>query len=269
MRRRPDVNSHFGIIDMASFEKDRFYWYKAYFPTFNPPPPPLPPPPSATATNLYIFPYWSGWTPGSTVNVWAFANAASVELFLNGASLGKQTMPQYSHVEWNVPYTPGSLQAVARDASGNTLAVAYQNTTGAPAALQVSIRDGVGSTLYAGCQDAALIQVYVVDSDGNVVPTANNTVTFSVSGPATYAGASNGDPACLVNNKSPSRPAFHGKLLGVVLGPNAGASGTVVVTATSPGLAGGSVSIPVYPGPPPSSDASASKWCHTEPFPQA
>ena len=32
----PDVNSHFGILDIAGFEKDRFYWYLAHFPSYKP-----------------------------------------------------------------------------------------------------------------------------------------------------------------------------------------------------------------------------------------
>jgi beta-galactosidase len=40
----PDVNSHFGIVDLAGFEKDRFYWYQSWF---------LP-----NVTNLYLFPHW-------------------------------------------------------------------------------------------------------------------------------------------------------------------------------------------------------------------
>lgn len=61
-----------------------------------------------------------------------------------------------------------------------------------------------------------VLQVAVVDAAGTVVPTASDVVTFTVSGPATLVGTANGDPSCLVNNLSPSRPAFHGLVLGVL-----------------------------------------------------
>ncbi len=62
-------------------------------------------------------------------------------------------------------------------------------------------------------------QVEVIDAAGNVVPTASDVVTFSVTadlGAGYLQGTANGDPSCLVNNLSPSRPAFHGLVLGVV-----------------------------------------------------
>ncbi len=68
-----------------------------------------------------------------------------------------------------------------------------------------------------------------MDSNGAVVPTASDLVTFAVSGPGSLVGTANGDPSCLVNNLSPSRPAFHGLVLGVVLtGDEAGLVGAVV-----------------------------------------
>ncbi len=63
------------------------------------------------------------------------------------------------------------------------------------------------------------MQVEVVDAAGNVVPTASNLVTFTVQadeGAGSLVGTANGDPSCLVNNLSPSRPAFHGLVLGVL-----------------------------------------------------
>ena len=56
-----------------------------------------------------------------------------------------------------------------------------------------------------------------MDSAGNVVPNGDNEVTFSLSGAGTIAGTANGDPTCHVNNKSPSRPAFHGLVSAVIL----------------------------------------------------
>jgi beta-galactosidase len=72
-----------------------------------------------------------------------------------------------------------------------------------------------------------------------MVPTANTSITFAVSGPGKMAGADNGDPIDLTAWSSPTRKAFNGKALLVV--QSTGTPGQVVVTATSSGLTAGSV----------------------------
>lgn len=244
----PDINSHFGILDIAGFEKARTHWYRAWFAQPSPP-------------ELFILPHWD-WdaATNSTIDVWVYSNADAVELVVNGASQGRQVMQRYSHVQWTVAYAPGSVQALAYvNGTAQPVAVAWRNTTGSPAALVASIKDGVGATLYAGCADVALVAVAVVDASGAVVPTAVNNVTFSVSGPATLAGTGNGDPACHTNDKSAMRPAYHGLVLAVIAGGTT--PGSVTVTATSPGLTPSSVVIPVA-----APDATVSSaWCHLEP----
>jgi len=260
----PDVNSHFGILDLCLFEKDRTYWYKANFPSFNPLPPNMNPiPDSYSATTVHILPNTWNWNNGDKVDIWVFANAPQVELIVNGNSLGKKPLTRFSHAEWDaVPYAPGSVQAIAYDSNGNMLADTWQNTTGAPVALRATIRDNIGTTLYAGCYgDAALVMVDVIDSNGLVVPTANNVITFTTTGPANFAGTCNGDPADLTNNKVNYRPAYHGKAMGVILGPDASAAGsTITVTVSSPGLTSSQVQIPVV-----APDSTVGHWCHNGP----
>lgn len=245
----PDINSHFGILDIAGFPKDRFYWYRSWFARPTPTP------------ELWLFPHWN-WD-GQTFNlpIWAYSNADEVELFVNGKSAGRKTMPTYGHVEWDgVTYSSGSLHAVAYASGSNVpLAEVWRNTTGPASALRISVKDGVGSTLVAGCQDVALVQVEVIDSNGLVVPNASNNVTFSVTGPAAFAGSGNGDPACHTNDKSPTRPAFHGLVLAVVAGGQV--PGTVTVTASSPGLPSVSVTIQQVAQP----AGFSTYWCHSGP----
>ena len=109
----PDVNSHFGTLDIAGFEKDLFYWYKAHFPA-----------PDAPGTGMvHLLPHWN-WVPASAsapshltpcagrcsvaaggalgVDVWAYSNGATVELFVNGESMGAAppVAGNLSHFEW-------------------------------------------------------------------------------------------------------------------------------------------------------------------------
>ena len=105
-----------------------------------------------------------------------------------------------------------------------------------------------------GCNDVALVEVNVVDANGLVVPSAANEVTLTVDdgkagGALVFVGGGNGDPACHVSDKSRTRPAFHGKLLGVYATSPAATSqsraGTATVTAASPGLTPGTVDVQV------------------------
>jgi beta-galactosidase len=244
----PDINSHFGILDIAGFPKDRFYWYQAWFA-------------QPAVPVLHVFPHWNWNASTSTVDVWVYSNANEVELFVNGVSAGRKPSATYAHVEWSaVPYAPGFLQAVAYVNGSNTpVAVAFRNTTGTASALLISIKDGIGEQLVAGCADVALVQVQVVDSNGLVVPDASNNITFSVTGPATVAGTGNGDPACHTPDKSSTRPAYHGYVLAVIQGGTS--AGTVTVQASSPGLSTVSLQIPTALPP----VGFSEYWCHLEP----
>ena len=75
-------------------------------------------------------------------------------------------------------------------------------------------------------------------------------------------GSGNGDPSCQVNNKSPTRPAYHGLALGVIGSGNA--TGTITVQVSSPGLTSASVEIEVKAQDPTAKDFSE-KWCWTGP----
>jgi beta-galactosidase len=253
--------SHFGIMDLTGFWKDRTHWYASWFPTYNKGPDYVL---KAEEIHLHAFPHWN-WQPGDKVDIWAYSNAASVELLVNGKSQGKQTMEKFGHVEWkSVAFEKGNYQAVAYDSSGKAVATKQVNTTSAAVSLRATIRDGVGETLYAGCNDFGLVQVEVLDADGQLCPDPDNTddinVTFAVSGTPTawVEGSGNGDPSCLVNNKSPTRPAYHGLALGVIGAGNA--TGTITVPATAPGLKSSTVTMKVVKADP-AAPGFSEKWC--------
>ena len=212
----PDVNSHFGIMDMCGFPKDNYYYYQAAWK-----PEPI----------VHLLPHWN-WAgkEGQPVRVVAFSNCDSVELFLNGHSLGRKPMPRNEHLDWDVPYAPGTLSA--KGYHGETVAAATTvETTGAPASLRLSTDR---TTLTADGEDVTPIKVEVLDASGRVVPTANNPVAFQLKGAGHLAGVGNGDPGDHDPDQGSSRKAFNGLCLVIV-----GASekpGDIQLTATAPGL---------------------------------
>lgn len=194
----PARSSYFGIIDLAGFPKDAYYLYQSEW-THKP--------------VLHIFPYWN-WQPGEVVDVWAYYNDADeVELYLNGKSLGvRRKNGDQLHVIWRVKYQPGILKAVSRK-NGKVVLTREIRTAGKPVKIELMPdRD----TINANGDDLSFITAKIVDADGNLVPYANNLITFSISGAGTIAGTNNGYEADLESFKDHQHKAYNGLCLVVV-----------------------------------------------------
>jgi beta-galactosidase len=126
------------------------------------------------------------------MDVRALSNCEEVELFLNGQSLGKQTMKKDSELKWKVKYAPGTLSAKGYK-NGQLVAETKVETTGAPAAVQLTPDR---SAINADGEDVSVFTVAVTDAQGRVVPVAENMIHFELSGPGKILGVGNGDPSC-------------------------------------------------------------------------
>jgi beta-galactosidase len=232
--RWPCINSHFGILDMCGFEKDLFYYYRAWW---------------SGEPTLHLFPHWN-WAgkEGQEIEVWCFSNLDSVELFVNGTSAGSQTVTANSHLMWKVPYAPGMIEARGTKAGKSSL-TAKRETTGAPA--KIVLRPD-RPTIAADGEDVSNVEVQVVDAQGRIVPTAGHEITFTVSGAGRILGIGNGDPSCHESDRpvhgadAPSggmakRSAFNGLCMAIVQATKN--AGDIRVEASSPGLAGATVMI--------------------------
>jgi beta-galactosidase len=213
----PEINSNFGILDMCGFPKDNYYYLQSWW---------------TDQPVLHLMPHWN-WKgkEGSEIRVVCFSNASRVELFLNGQSLGTKDMPRLGHIEWKVAYAPGTLSAVGYDAQGGRVSSTKVVTTGAPASLRLSTDRTV---LAADGEDVQPVKVEVLDAQGNVVPTADDLVSFAVTGAGHVAGVGNGNPSDHDPDKASYRHAFNGLCM-VVVGAGEKA-GSITVVATSPGL---------------------------------
>ncbi len=215
--RWPCINSHFGIFDMCGFPKDNNYYYQSWW---------------KTQPVLHLMPHWN-WPgkEGQDIRVVAFSNCARVELFLNGESLGVKAMPRNERLEWWVKYAPGRLSAKGYDATGQAIAADSVETTGVPAALRVSTER---PTLAADGEDVAPVRVEVLDDRSRVVPTADNLVTFQVTGAGSVGGVGNGNPSDHDPDQASYRHAFNG--LCMVLVRAGEKPGEIYLIATAPGL---------------------------------
>lgn len=231
----PNINSHFGVMDMCGFPKNLYYYYQSWW-TDN--------------DVLNIAPHWN-WPvkwgePAKQVDVWVNSNADNVELFLNGKSLGKKDMPRNGHLQWTVTYAPGILQAIAYK-KGKKLTARVETTT-APAEIVLT---PYKTTMLADGKDATVMNVSIIDREGREVPDANNMIRFNISGPGKIIGVGNGDPSSHEADKCTEgawqRSAFNGKCQVIVQSDKT--SGLVKFEASSPGLQSGSTDIiTVSPG---------------------
>ncbi|HEX9058977.1 MAG TPA: glycoside hydrolase family 2 TIM barrel-domain containing protein [Clostridia bacterium] len=208
----PSKSSYFGIVDTCGFPKDIYYFYQSKW---------------TTKPMVHILPHWN-WSSGTNVEVWAYSNCDSVELFLNGTSLGSKSVGTSLHLSWNVPWAAGTLRA--KGTKGGT--VVYDEVVTAGAASKVQLKPD-RTTVAADGKDLIYIETDITDANGVVVPTAANNVNFSISGPGTIVGVDNGNAPSTEPYKANSRKAFSGKCL-VIIQPTK-TSGTIVVTANSSG----------------------------------
>ncbi|MGK6321662.1 beta-galactosidase GalA [Sphingomonas sp. DT-51] len=212
----PTVSSFFGIMDLCGFPKTAYDVHRAHW--------------VDDAAVVAIAPHWT-WPgrEGQAIRVLVMSNAEEVTLSLNGRSLGTQRVDRIMGNEWQVPYAPGRLEAVARRA-GRTVAHAAHETAGAPVALRLT---PARRTMLGDGEDAQPVTVDAIDARGRHVPIANLPVTFAVRG-AEIIGLGNGDPNSHEPEKGNARRLFNG-LAQVIVRTLAG-DGAVTLTATSQGL---------------------------------
>lgn len=228
----PNHSSMFGIVDLASIPKDRYWLFRSVW--------------NESGHTLHILPHWN-WSKEQDVPVFVYTDAPSAELLLNGKSLGvhskrvpgkKTTGDREEDVEsryrlrWDVPFTPGELMAVSLDGSGQAIDTVSVRTAGAPAAVKLEYDD---RRLKADGEDLTYVTVSIVDADGNLCPLADSPVTFSVTGPGTFRACANGDSTCIEPFQGPTMHTFNGKLTAIVQS-SADEAGKIYLHASSPGL---------------------------------
>lgn len=220
----PNHSSVFGIIDLASIPKDRYWLYRSVWNRVQP--------------TLHILPHWN-WKgrEGERTPVFVYTSYPEAELFVNGHSQGRRTkcdstvMHRY-RLMWNdVRYQPGELRVVAYDDAGNPAAEKRIATAGKPHAISLTPDR---TRLAADGEDLAYVNVRIVDKAGNFVPTDTRQVTIRVSGAGRFRAMANGDPTCLEPFQASRMHLFSGQLTALV--QSTPKTGEIVVEASAPGV---------------------------------
>lgn len=244
--RWPAKGSRCGVLDTCGFTHDGYYFYKSVW---------------TKTPVLHLSPHWN-WAgkEGEIIPVICFTNCDTVELFLNGKSLGVQGymfpetgmegryghMPPRDrvlqttgdlHLAWYVPYQAGTLKAVGTK-DGQVVLTVEQSTTGNPAAIRLTADRTSIATRW---DDVSHVTVEIVDQQGRVVPTADNEVVFALSGPGRILGLDNGDPESHESYQGDRRATYTGRALALV--QSDGRPGTLRLSASSSSLKGAEVMI--------------------------
>lgn len=229
----PSHSSVFGIVDLASLPKDRYYLYRSVWNTED--------------ATLHILPHWN-WKgrEGQVTPIFVYTSYPKAELFINGKSQGireknDSTLQTRYRLMWNeTKYEPGEVKVVAYDVSGNKVAEKIMRTAGKPHHLVLTSNR---QTLLADGDELAYITVQVADKDGNIIPDDNRKVKFKVSGAGTFEATANGDPTCLMSFQNPEMELFSGAATAIVR--SAAKEGDIQFTASANGVKPATLSLKV------------------------
>ena len=224
----PSHSSYFGIIDLASLPKDRYWLYRSQWNEYD--------------YTLHVLPHWN-WQEGDRVPVFCYTNYPSAELLVNGKSYGKlrhataketqrlakgkrlkgvsampkvakfdvpewgsaprpELLPRYRLMWFDVPFKQGKIEVVAYDEKGQVAARKEIRTAGAPHHIEVEWANREENP-----EELCYYTVKVVDREGNVCPHAANLIQYDGDG---FVATANGDAACLDSFVEPQMHAFAG-----------------------------------------------------------
>ena len=220
-------NSFFGIIDTAGLPKEVYYMYQSVW---------------TKEPMIKAIPYWDenyqyydDEVGANVVPVWVYSNCESVELFLNGQSLGEQMIDHLNgkvlHAEWKIPYQPGTIVVKGYDENKNVLASDSIYTTKDGVAVDLKIDR---NTITADGKDLVFVEANVLDEEGRFVPDARNRIEFKVTGAGKLLRTDNGNGMDLEPYVAASRKLFSGKVIAII--QSDGTAGQINIEAASPGM---------------------------------
>lgn len=226
-----DSNTHFrgaenyrrsGEVDAMRIPKDAYYAHQVMWDGWV----------EIERPRIYIVGHWN-YTPGLVKNVYVISSAESVELFLNGRSLGYGIRTnQFQFTFPKIAWAPGVLRAVGYDARGRKLCETEKRTAGPAVAIRLTPYTHPCG-LRADGADLALVEVEVVDAHGQRCPTNMNMINFELSGPAEWRGGiAQGPDNYILSTNLPVECGVNRVLIRSTTEP-----GTITLVARAEGLA--------------------------------
>ena len=217
------------MLDTCGFPKDNYWYYRAWWRPREP--------------LVHLLPHWT-WPgrEGEPIEVWAHSNCEAVELFVNGRSAGRRKVERNRHVQWSVPYAPGTLRAVGY-VGGRKRASAERVTAGAGTRGPARAR-----TVAASRATGATCRCSAPRSSTARAPWSRTPTRWWCSrsaGAGRIIGVGNGNPTSLEPDQASQRHAFNGLCQAIV--QSSGTPGSIRINATSAGLRSGTVLLVALP----------------------
>jgi beta-galactosidase len=182
---------------------------------------------------------WNWTEKGRPMEVNVYSSCDEVELLLNGQSLGKKLTDKANRnlATWQVPYQPGSLQAIGFS-HGQQVNKSELKTTDKPVKIKLTADR---TSIAANGEDLSYVEVELLDQNNLRYPKAENLLRFEISGPGTIVGVGNANPVSLESYQRPQRKAWQGRALVIIKSNHT--AGKITLRALSAGLKTASVEI--------------------------
>ncbi len=176
---------------------------------------------------------WRGCA-GNPANVEVYARAHSVELFVNGKSVGKKELKHNCIARFRCTYEDGTVEAVSYDASGSETGRCVLRTAGPETELRA-----VAEEETVGPGHLCHIRLQYTDGNGVLKPLERGILRVAVSG-GTLLGLGSACPYNAIGFCGDTTDTYYGEALAVV---QADGTGPVRLTVTD-GRSVGEVSVP-------------------------
>lgn len=188
----------------------------------------------------------SDWTPTDfdtydEARLQVFSNCEEVELFLNDESLGVKTMPEdkASPRTWTTSFQKGTLKAVGRN-DGKAVAEQVLKTSGESSRIILAADK---PTIKNTWDDVVFVTANIVDENGIPVRSADNRITFTISGPGVIVAVDNANLSATEPFQAKERSAYRGRCIAIIKAT--ADKGKIIVTASADNLKIGTATIDI------------------------
>jgi len=190
----------------------------------------------------HIIGHWN-YAPETVKDVMVVSPSDKVELFINGKSVGfGEKTYNFLHTFKNVKYEAGELKAVSLNAQAKVQSSDIIRTSGAPSALKLTLIDRP-QQIKADGADMVLVQVEVVDANGQRCPDVHPLVDFQLEGPAEWRGGiGQGTDNYVLNTTLPAECGVNRAIIRTIT-----TAGKVTIKAASEGLKNAEISFITVP----------------------
>ena len=169
---------------------------------------------------------WPGFE-GQEASVDVYSASEEVELFLNGTSLGRKPVTDFT-ATYAVPYTPGTLKAV-----GYTGSVCDGECTLCTAQDARMTLTADRTTLHADGEDAAFVMIHFVDAAGREDLHTTHSLQVTLEGAGTLEAVGSANPSSEERYDTPESETYDGYCMAVLRAGEA--AGTICLTVTADG----------------------------------